>query len=144
MSEHDVVRRLLIDRACPEDVVEGGLPGLVDRYEAIVKSVEEGYAFGLDDYLNDMDLRDTLFAVMAVILPDERAAVEGRVDALDARLRAVTVASPCLWGDDVEEDDGLDPGREWWYYVRPAKLTEDFANELSAWGLLGDDTQSDL
>ena len=62
MSEYDVVRRLLIDRACPEDVVEGGLPGLVDRYEAIVRSVEEGYAFGLDDYLNDMDLRDLVAA----------------------------------------------------------------------------------
>lgn len=144
MSEHDVVRRLLIDRGCPDDVVAGGLAGLADRWDAIVRSVEDGYTFGLDDYLNDMDLRDTIFAALAVAMPDERAEVEGRIEALDARLRAVTLPAPCLWGEDVEEDDGLDPGREWWYYVRPAKLNDELADELGAWGLLGDDTHTDL
>ena len=144
MSEHDVVRRLLIDRGCPDDVVEGGLVGLANKWEVIVGSIEEGYTFGLDDYLNDMDLRDTIFAALAVAMPDERASIDARIDALDARLRAATLPSPCLWGEDVEEDDGLDPGREWWYYVRPAKLNDELADELGAWGLLGDDSHTDL
>ncbi|MCC6927713.1 MAG: hypothetical protein IT359_01870 [Gemmatimonadaceae bacterium] len=144
MSEFDVVRRLLIERGCPDDVVEGGLAGLASKWDAIVRSVEEGYPFGFDDYLNDMDLRDTLFAALAVAMPDEREQVEGRVEALDARMRAVTLPCPCLWGEEVEEDDGLDPGREWWYFVRPAKPNDELAGELAAWGFMDDNPHPDF
>jgi hypothetical protein len=139
MTEHDAVRQLLADRGCPEELVRGGLPMLAEKWGAVVASVEGGYPFGLDDYLNDMDLRDAIAGALAVATPDEKAAVTSTVDALDRRLQAASAASACLWGEDVEEDDGLDPRREWWYYVRPLQLNEDFAAELAAWGLLDDE-----
>lgn len=139
MSEHDAVRQLLADRGCPEELVRGGLPMLADKWGAVVASVEGGYPFGLDDFLNDMDLRDAIAGALVVATPDEKAAVRPTIDLLDRRLQAASAASPCLWGEDVEEDDGLDPGREWWYYLRPLQLNEDFAAELAAWGLLDDD-----
>ncbi len=139
MTEHDAVRQLLTDRGCPEELVRGGLPMLAEKWAAVVASVEGGYPFGLDDYLNDMDLRDAIAGALAVATPDEKAGVTSTVDALDRRLQAASAASACLWGEDVEEDDGLDPRREWWYYVRPLQLNEDFAAELAAWGLLDDE-----
>lgn len=143
MSELDAVRQLLADRGCPEELVRGGLPMLAEKWEAVVASVEGGYPFGLDDFLNDMDLRDAIAGALVVATPDEKAAVRPSIDALDRRLQSASAASPCLWGEDVEEDDGLDPGREWWYYLRPLQLNEDFAGELAAWGLLDDDGESD-
>lgn len=138
MSELDPVQRLLADRGCPDDVVAAGLDGLVSRWSSIVASVEAGYRLGLDDLLNDLDTRDALSGALVVARPAERASARAQVDALDARLRAVSVASPCLWGDDVEEDDGLSPQDHWWYYRRPSRLNDDLAAELAAWGLLHD------
>lgn len=64
---------------------------------------------------------------------------------LDDRVRRASVVTGCLWGEDVEEDGGLDPGREWWYYLRPAQLNnelaDELADELAAWGLLDDEEE---
>lgn len=141
MSEDDAVQRLLRARGCPDEVVHGGLEGLADKWDAIVSSVERGYSFGLDDLLNDMDLRDVLAAALAVAAGGDDA-LRARVEVADNRLRAASVPSPCLWGEDVEADDGLDPGREWWYYLRPSILHDELAGELAAWGLLNDEEES--
>lgn len=141
MTERDAVQRILAERGCPDDLVRGGLPALVEKWGAIVRSVEEGYAFGLDDLLNDMDLRDAIAAALAVASADDAARVNAALPPLDARLRQASVVTGCLWGEDVEEDDGLDPGREWWYYLRPAQLNDELAGELAAWGLLDDEEE---
>jgi hypothetical protein len=135
MTQLDPVRQLLSDRGCPEDVVAAGLDGLVARWSSIVASVETGYALGLDDLLNDLDTRRA-----------ERRARRGRAggrdgragtgDSLDERLRAVSIVTGCLWGEDVEEDDGLTSREQWWYYRRPSRLNDDLAAELEAWGPL--------
>lgn len=132
------VQRLLRDRGAPDALVRGGLRAVVDTWEGIVTSVESGYPLGLDDFLNDMDLRDLLAA--ALPLADEREGhdARARVATLDDRLRAACAPAPCLWGEEVEEEEGLDPGREWWYYLRPLQLNDDLAAELAAWGLLTD------
>jgi hypothetical protein len=138
MTEADAVRQVLADRGCPDEMVRAGLAGLAEKWATIVASVEEGYAFGLDDLLNDMDLRDLLAAALDVAPAVERTVQLPVIAALDARLQAASVRTGCLWGDDVEEDDGLAPEREWWYYLRPAQLNDDLAAELAAWGLLND------
>lgn len=138
MSTLDPVRQLLYDRGCPDDVVAAGIDGLITRWSSIVVSMETGYAFGLDDLLNDMDTRDALDGALAVAAPGDREAARAQVDALDARYRAVSLVTGCLWGEDVEEDDGLTPHDQWWYYRRPSQLNDDLAAELEAWGLLHD------
>jgi hypothetical protein len=136
MTELDPVRRVLTDRGSPAEVVNGGLDGLLERWTSVVDSVAAEYPLTLDDYLNDMDVRDALAAVLLVVSETEAGAARLRLDPLDERFRTVTVATGCLWGDDVEEDDALDPGREWWYYRRPLHLNDDLASELEAWGLM--------
>ena len=101
-----------------------------------VDSVVAVYALSLDDYLNDMDLRDALAVVLPLADEDEGRVARERLEQIDALFRSVTVATGCLWGEDVEEDDALDPSREWWYYRRPMQLNSEFADDLVAWGLM--------
>ena len=139
MTTPDPVRALLRQRGCPDWLVAGGLPALVERWEGTVRSVEVGYPFTLDDYLNDLDLRLLLqLALEAAEAAGEPVGAErhAAVEAIDDRLRAATVPGPCLWGSDVEWEEGHSPEREWWYYRRPAKLTAELREELDAWGLL--------
>lgn len=136
MTELDPVRRALADRGCPEAVVQGGLNGLLERWGATVDSVAAAYPLSLDDYLNDMDVRDALAVTLPLADDADARAARVRLESIDERFRSVTVATGCLWGDDVEEDDALDPAREWWYYRRPIQLNEEFAAELVAWGLM--------
>ena len=136
MTQLDPVRQLLSDRGCPEDVVAAGLDGLVARWSSIVADVETGYALGLDDLLNDLDTRDALSGALAVAAPADAMGARAQVDSLDERLRAVSIVTGCLWGEDVEEDDGLTSREQWWYYRRPSRLNDDLAAELEAWGLL--------
>ena len=67
MKEKDPVGEFLRNRGCPEHVVRGGLRGLVESWEEVVRSVEEGYSLGLDDYLNDMDGRQLIEEVLHVV-----------------------------------------------------------------------------
>lgn len=138
MTANDPVRALLSARGCPAHVVSAGLPGLVEAWEGIVSAVEAEYALTLDDYLNDMDVRDLLMAALDVASMAERQAVSDRLTHADARLLAHTEPCACLWGDDIAADEGLDPTHEWWYFRRPTRPGESLREDLTTWGLLGD------
>lgn len=144
MTEKDPVRALLEDRGVPPELVEGGLDGLIDRWSDIVDEVEDGYPLSLDDYLNDMDLRNVLDDALRVASADVARQPRERLKEVDARMRAASVATGCLWGQDVEKDDGLDRIRHWWYYQHPLELNEELEAELDAWGLLVDDADDDV
>ncbi|MBK8250351.1 MAG: hypothetical protein IPK85_23590 [Gemmatimonadetes bacterium] len=131
----DAVQRLLEARGCPAPIVAAGLPGLVSMWSEIVATIESGYPLTLDDYLNDMDLRDLLAAAIAVAGPEGPREVEERLTSADARFRAQTMPSPCLWGDDIADEEGLDAEREWWYYRRPTRPGEALSEDLQTWGL---------
>ncbi|MFN8581711.1 MAG: hypothetical protein U0163_12135 [Gemmatimonadaceae bacterium] len=132
------VRHYLEARGCADFVVAGGLQGLLDRWDAVASSVEHGYPGLLDEYLNDMDLRDILEDALDVAAIDDYDAVRKRVSASDARIRAATVACGPVWGREVAEAEAMDPAIQWWYFVRPKRLSDDLRAELEAEGLLGD------
>lgn len=132
----DPVRSMLAARGCPPDLVEGGLPGLQRAWSGIVEQIANGYELTLDDYLNDMDLRDLLAAAQDIASPEELEMVREEIARSDAEHVALTVPSPCLWGPDIAEEDGLDPEREWWYYRRPIEMGDQLREDLMTWGLM--------
>jgi hypothetical protein len=135
-----LVRHYLEARGCADFIVAGGLDGLLSRWDATAASIERGYDGLLDEYLNDMDLRDILEEAMdAAALPDE-SPVRRRVRAADDRVRAATVACGPIWGREVAESETMDPAIQWWYFVRPRHPSNDLRIELEAEGLLGDTT----
>ncbi len=78
MRENDPVGEFLRKRGCPEHIVRGGLQGLLEGWEEVVRSVGEGYSLGLDDYLNDMDGRQLLEEALAVAPAQEKRSILAR------------------------------------------------------------------
>ena len=130
MIEEDLVRRLLAERGCPDEVIESGLEGLVAAWERVVGEVEAGYSLGLDDYLNDLDGRQLVEEAIDLAEAADREAARARVRAADLRMKAlVRPTAECLWGETVAESEGWTPQSNWWYFSLPrapgAMLRED-------------------
>jgi len=120
MDDGDAVRRFLRERGCPDDVISGGVPGLIADWERAVELVVTGYPLGLDDYLNDLDGRQLIEDALELIPSAERERVRGQLRALDERMKSrVSMADECLWGDAVADAEGWTPDRNWWYFSLP-------------------------
>ncbi|HMV46516.1 MAG TPA: hypothetical protein PLD20_28455 [Blastocatellia bacterium] len=131
MSE-DAVRDFLRDKGCGPHVVAKGLVGLVESWENVVQAVDEGYALGLDDYLNDLDARQLLAEALTVAAPGEAAKFEERIQQADDQMKSLTTrAGVCLWGDEVAEEEGWTPKKNWWYYARPIVANADLLAEIN-------------
>lgn len=131
MNDKDPVGEFLRKRGCPEHVIRGGLRGLAENWEEVVRAVEEGYSLGLDDYLNDMDGRQLLEEALAVAPAQEKKAAVARVRKADAALRTlVRPAGRCLWGDEAARQENWTAKNNWWYYCRPIEAGDDLLAEL--------------
>ena len=131
MTESDAVREFLDARGCPDDVVAGGLEGLIAEWERTVGQVEQGYPLGLDDYLNDLDGRQLIEDTLEAVPEAGTAALTERARRADERMRAsVRTVPECLWGARVAEVEGWSAAENWWYYAVPAapgpQLVQDF------------------
>ena len=132
----DAVHRYLISRGCGPHVVRRGLTGLMDQWTGIVSGVERGLDETLDEWLNDMDLRDILSGAMAAAEPAERRTVADQLSDVDERFRVVTVACPCVWGEVVAATNSWHAEWQWWYFRRPSVLGPLLRDDLEANGLL--------
>lgn len=129
--EGESVRDFLRRRGAPDAAVERGLEGLVEQWERAVEDVARGYPFGLDDWLNDVDGRQLLAEALGAASDIERARLRPRLDAADARARALlAMRARCLWGEEVARYHGWDPQRNWWYYAVPREPGPNLAEEL--------------
>lgn len=131
MQGKDPVGEFLRKRGCPEHVVRGGLRGLAENWEEVVRSVEEGYSLGLDDYLNDLDGRQLLEEALAVAPAQDKKTALQRVRRADAKMQTlVRPSGRCLWGDETARQEGWTARKNWWYFSIPVNPGEELLNEL--------------
>ena len=127
----DPVRDYLRETGCGDHVIEGGLEGLVEKWEKTVDAVEEGYSLTLDDYLNDLDARQLIAEALVVARDDQRAAINARLNHADQKMRRLTKpAKVCLWGDEVAQEEGWTEEENWWYFARPIKADQELLAEI--------------
>ncbi len=132
MSKQDSVKSYLTERGCAAAVVEGGFAGLIEQWEALVTSVEEGYELGLDDYLNELDVRQILADAQANAPHEETAPFTEPLQRADEQFQALTQATEaCLWGEEVAEEEGWSAKNNFWYYRRPRRGDADFLAEIN-------------
>jgi hypothetical protein len=131
----EFVRSYLLARGCSDSVVRGGIPYLVARWADVAASVERGYTGDLDDYLNDMDVRQILADVRAYHVT--RGLGSPNESEADRRLRRQWVpARGCLWGDAAAERNGWTPARNWWYFGHPRHPGDALLEDLRRRNLL--------
>ena len=128
----DDVREFLREKGCSFPVAERGLAGLVESWEKVVKSVEAGYSMTLDDYLNDLDARQLLDEALNVASLAEQQKFEDRIRQADDQMKGQTTRSNvCLWGDELAEEEGWTPKRNWWYYACPVDADAELLAEIA-------------
>lgn len=134
--DHDPVHTYLITRGCAPLVVRRGLPGLIEQWTGIVGTTERGRDGSLDDWLNDMDLRDILAGALAAAAPRDRRTASTRLDDADTHFHSLTVPCACLWGDEIAHTNAWRPEWQWWYFRRPTHPGPMLREDLLVHGFL--------
>jgi hypothetical protein len=134
MQPSDAVARYMKSRGVAQHVIEDGLEGAIDRWDALARSARD-YDLTLDDWLNDMDLRDVIEGSMQAADEPERESVAKLLAKADARMKKATVETGSIWGKANAEKYQYDPVRTWWYFRRPRHPGEMMQNDLIAAGL---------
>jgi hypothetical protein len=124
-------QEFLKEKGAASHVTKGGLAGLVENWEKVVSSVQQGYPFSLDDYLNDLDGRQLLEETLAVISEEEKQKHHKRLQRADALMRTlVRPAGKCLWGDQAARSEGWTREKNWWYFSRPIQAAPELLSEI--------------
>jgi hypothetical protein len=134
MKPSEAVARYMKSRGVSQELIEDGLEGAIDRWDEIARSAKN-YDFTLDDWLNDMDLRDIIEGSLQAADKVERDSVAKLLAKADARMKKATVETGSIWGTANAESEKYDPARTWWYFRRPRHPGEMMQNDLIAAGL---------
>ena len=144
MSDHEPEsgapsRRLhdyLIERGLPPAVCRRGLPGLVSGWAAVACDAAR-YDLTLDDWRNDLDLRDIIAGAFELAPEDERIATRDALEGADLLFRDGTVdAGRPLWGSTEHHADAAEVARQWWYRRYPAHPGHTMREDLVAAGVM--------
>jgi hypothetical protein len=102
----------------------------IERWERFVRSVEAGYEGGLDDYLQNLEIRDSLSGLPKRLSPEEREEIAALLSRWDERLRFTTRPTSLPLAPSVDEPDSF-----WWSRV-PLHLTGQLLEDLRNEGLI--------
>ena len=110
------------------------LEDLVARWEQIATHAAT-YNLTLDDWLNDLDLRDIIGRRIAETPDAHTAEIQARLGAADQTFRDATRESTqSLWGPTAGGEH--DPTRHWWYFRYPASPGPSMRRDLEIAGVL--------
>jgi len=110
------------------------LEDLVDRWEQIAAHAAT-YNLTLDDWLNDLDLRDIIGRRTAEASAPLPAAVQSRLAIADEAFRAATrESSQSLWGPTAGGEHHAT--RQWWYFRYPMRPGLTMRHDLETAGVL--------
>jgi hypothetical protein len=105
----------------------------IAAWEKIVGQVVEGYRLGLDDWLNDMDVRQSIHESLPILPHAARLAIQERLSVIDALYQHATGPNAkCLWGTRNAKLEKWTAKRNWWYFRRPLRAVPELLSEIAA------------
>jgi len=134
----DPVERYFDQRGVSAGVRSKGLRGIVADWEAIARGAEN-YELTLDDWLNDLDLRDIIAGAMAVAPEAIVQILRDTLERADDAFRAATVEfKQSLWEVGVDAKPGArrhDRVSQWWYFRYPRRPGFSMRRDLESAGI---------
>lgn len=99
----------LHQRGVAPHVIQGGIPGLLNSWQAFIQAVEDKISITSFEYLNELDTREILHGLQPQLAPDQTK----RLEALDQEFRSLVhpSESPLV---AMKEDQ--DRASHWWYF----------------------------
>jgi hypothetical protein len=143
MNEHDdaeshsrdPIAEYLEKRGVSAGVRKKGLRGLVADWIGIARSAAH-YNLTLDDWVNDLDLRDIIAGALAFAPQNERHALHEALERADDEFRAGTLAfEQSAAHGSRSRAQAYDPSRQWWYFRYPAHPGDSMRADLKAAGV---------
>ena len=114
---------------------------MIDDWARTAASAER-YDLTLDDWINDLDLRDIIAGALTVASPGEQRRVRTTLAHADERFRAATVECARPLGGAGAGESALPPDAQtpWWYRRAPAHPGATMRDDLTAAGVHAVDT----
>jgi len=106
---------------------------MVDQWAAFVAGLAEPYIFDLDNWLNDVDLRQLIHEAIPMFGADEVGEATRNLDEADAAfLLATHEVRTCLWGSKTARREHWTATRNWWYFRAPRHSNAELDAEIAA------------
>ena len=105
---------------------------LIDQWSSFTGDLAQAYIFDLDNWLNDVDIRQLIADASLMFGPDELAEHADKLEAADrAFLLATHAVEKCLWGGKTARREKWTFGKNWWYFRAPLRSNAQLDEELA-------------
>jgi hypothetical protein len=115
----------------PPDVAD--LCDLIDQWVAFTADLEgKGYSFDLDNWLNDVDVRELILEALPMFSREEMGEHALKLDKADETfLTATRDFKRCVWGHGTARKERWTPEKNWWYFRTPRRSNAPLEDELA-------------
>lgn len=115
----------------PPDVAD--LCELIDQWTTFVADLErQGYNFDLDNWLNDVDVRELILEAQPMFSREEMGDHAFKLDEADRTFTAATRDfKRCVWGHGTARKEKWTPQKNWWYFRTPRRSNAQLEDELA-------------
>ena len=109
------------------------LQELIDQWATFAGDLErEGYTFDLDNWLNDVDVRELILEALPMFSREEMGDHALKLDAADQAFRVATREfKRCVWGSGTARKEKWTAQINWWYFRTPARSNDQLEDELA-------------
>jgi hypothetical protein len=115
----------------PPDV--GDLRDLIDQWTEFVTDLQRnGYGLDLDNWLNDVDVRELILEALPMFGREELGELAPKLEAADqAFLDRTRPFKHCVWGSRTARKEKWTAQKNWWYFRTPAQSNTDLEDDLA-------------
>jgi len=115
----------------PPDVAE--LRDSIDQWAEFVADLElKDYAFDLDNWRNDVDVRQLVLEALPMFSREEMGDHALKLDAADKAFKACTRDfKKCVWGHGTAKKENWTVQNQWWYFRTPIRSNGALEDELA-------------
>ena len=109
------------------------LQELIDQWATFTRALErEDYTFDLDNWLNDVDVRELILEALPMFSREEMGDHALKLDGADLAFKAATRPfRRCVWGHGIQKKEKWTPETNWWYFRTPLRSNAQLEDELA-------------